>query len=964
MKKQSYNKQAHEGHPNEIPDYIDEEAGIEEPQEGDYVLSPTSYMGGTSVSEVGGKFLGKFSEEDDALDFVKKRMEKENFYSDVWRESDHGNLHLIEGSKKQSVTDMETSDAEEAGNYETDERDIQQKEAYGPEDLSGGAAIWDALPEADRKEQLKEIGVLKLETSKKEWLELPPITRQRLEEKFKTTPTALEVGKRYKIQGPGGIKEYNLTSLKGNLAELMDDAGKKFSAPMATLESGLGKGQVVEAYSNQVKEYCPDCKIPLRNIGVEGAIQLRDCPRCSKKVSTFAKSPHKNEKRAEIDYPFHLDKDGDKTYELPFDASSIEELISIDDEKLQEFLYSELGRKDQVELESGLSFPGNDVIDFLPKTVRTSPMDEHKESSTKQAFISDESIQHFIGQAVHYLNQHTPEITDFTDDDITYYVAQRLEERIGKPLSPDEYGHVEQMVKSAATKDEVIEEMKTKLDKFYKEDPEREKYIKKIVEKYPTEKESKIAADIHTRYCTGCGKKAGVHSDKAWKDKKEMCSGCFKDYERNEKPRKKPETSEDLIETKLKGESMDKESATQSQSEGYEDISCPHCGSDETVFHQYVDGGSWKCQGCGEWAEDKVASKKEAAGVDEHAARELELYIDTDSGIHHNQTEPLQKLLMKKIKKGIFDFDRSIKAWENLAERAAHKYMDEFGSPGSRMQDTFSKATRLQVAKSLAESFKAEADLGNYDYLLEKPKEGSVKTAAECFCGKPSAEGMQDEEHPLCEEHLEEVQDINKKLMEDKWPSDASKKTAEDPEDDLSKLSKVQALAKFLGISVEDVVYEGHNFEAEGGEYGVYTDEEADSVVFERVKQDLEDDPSMFSQDWLQKFIYIDDTTKRVMLADEESYLRDELWDDEEEIEKRLRDFEDGLDNPIQYFVHDQGMYSEEDLLKQSFISIEINEAAEDAINTDGRGHFLGTYSGDEDEVEVNGTTYFIYRTN
>src|ERR1700693_2734917 len=43
--------------------------------------------------------------------------------------------HLESELYKHSSTDMETSDAEEAGNYETDERDIQQREAYGPEDL-------------------------------------------------------------------------------------------------------------------------------------------------------------------------------------------------------------------------------------------------------------------------------------------------------------------------------------------------------------------------------------------------------------------------------------------------------------------------------------------------------------------------------------------------------------------------------------------------------------------------------------------------------------------------------------------------------------------------------------------------------------------------------------------------------------------------------------------------------------
>ena len=39
-----------------------------------------------------------------------------------------------------------------------------------------------------------------------------------------------------------------------------------------------------------------------------------------------------------------------------------------------------------------------------------------------------------------------------------------------------------------------------------------------------------------------------------------------------------------------------------------------------------------------------------------------------------------------------------------------------------------------------------------------------------------------------------------------------------------------------------------------------------------------------------------------------------------------------------------------------------LDEFVEDAINDDGRGHFLASYDGDEREVEVDGTKYFIYK--
>ncbi|HEY0088826.1 MAG TPA: hypothetical protein VGB37_08280, partial [Candidatus Lokiarchaeia archaeon] len=53
---------------------------------------------------------------------------------------------------------------------------------------------------------------------------------------------------------------------------------------------------------------------------------------------------------------------------------------------------------------------------------------------------------------------------------------------------------------------------------------------------------------------------------------------------------------------------------------GYEDVICPYCGSEETVFMQYVDGGSWKCQNCGKWIKDKDI--KESKQIKENFSRE------------------------------------------------------------------------------------------------------------------------------------------------------------------------------------------------------------------------------------------------------------------------------------------------------------------------------------------------------
>jgi hypothetical protein len=70
------------------------------------------------------------------------------------------------------------------------------------------------------------------------------------------------------------------------------------------------------------------------------------------------------------------------------------------------------------------------------------------------------------------------------------------------------------------------------------------------------------------------------------------------------------------------------------------------------------------------------------------------------------------------------------------------------------------------------------------------------------------------------------------------------------------------------------------------------------------------------------------------------------------------------LSDPIEYFVEKNGMYSEEDLLKQTFITYDIDKICEDAVSEDGVAHFLARYDGEENEQTVDGKTYYFYRFN
>ncbi len=263
----------------------------------------------------------------------------------------------------------------------------------------------------------------------------------------------------------------------------------------------------------------------------------------------------------------------------------------------------------------------------------------------------------------------------------------------------------------------------------------------------------------------------------------------------------------------------------------------------------------------------------------------------------------------------------------------------------------------------------------------------------------------------------------------------------------------VKKVLKEEGFKVDDInnIYEttfDHGFEVDAGwSFMIFlNDEDAEYEAQDRVREDLREEPSMFVQSWLQSYVFVGDTDRRIMageqadfrsqdmsvedmaqeidmdgeldeLQEEVESLPDEIVDLEDELdtnetkiakskrgtdryenladeifgvkeditqkEKDLQDREkeletledtirddfhdriydetyDGLDDPIEYFVHEQGLYSIEELMKQNFISIDVDEASKDAVNVDGVAHFLSGYDGEEREVEG----IYYYRTN
>lgn len=121
-----------------------------------------------------------------------------------------------------------------------------------------------------------------------------------------------------------------------------------------------------------------------------------------------------------------------------------------------------------------------------------------------------------------------------------------------------------------------------------------------------------------------------------------------------------------------------------------------------------------------------------------------------------------------------------------------------------------------------------------------------------------------------------------------------------------------------------------------------------------------------------------EDQITQSKLTDEIIGLQSEITDLEEEKEKLVQEAEetirderynyikDALDDPIEYFVNETGIYSKEDLFKTNFVQLDIEKATEEALNVDGTDHFLDRYDGGVEEITdpETGNTFYAYGTN
>ncbi len=135
---------------------------------------------------------------------------------------------------------------------------------------------------------------------------------------------------------------------------------------------------------------------------------------------------------------------------------------------------------------------------------------------------------------------------------------------------------------------------------------------------------------------------------------------------------------------------------------------------------------------------------------------------------------------------------------------------------------------------------------------------------------------------------------------------------------------RAAVLASFLSLDVEDVqeaTYGDHTYEADGEEWLVLTDEEADTAAREYIRESV----------WAFRPEFLADYTHEGIDADTLQAIQGERCED--------------ANAPILALIE---------------AGAGFEDFAADAIGADGRGHFLSQYDGEERESG----DFYLYRTN
>ena len=190
-------------------------------------------------------------------------------------------------------------------------------------------------------------------------------------------------------------------------------------------------------------------------------------------------------------------------------------------------------------------------------------------------------------------------------------------------------------------------------------------------------------------------------------------------------------------------------------------------------------------------------------------------------------------------------------------------------------------------------------------------------------------------------------------------------------------LNKIKAINNY-GVEVKDIEkIEDNIFTMNNGEeYYVLTDKEAQEIYVDLQTELINDIGLEGFTEYAQQYIIDNclniDWFNEAMIESNENYVYDleeedlqELLDeyDVETAEELINEFNSQYENGYQWYKEIFGTEDIQYLIDKHDL-LNIDAVIEFCQEVDGRGHMMASYDGIENEVEVDGITYYIYRLN
>ncbi len=128
--------------------------------------------------------------------------------------------------------------------------------------------------------------------------------------------------------------------------------------------------------------------------------------------------------------------------------------------------------------------------------------------------------------------------------------------------------------------------------------------------------------------------------------------------------------------------------------------------------------------------------------------------------------------------------------------------------------------------------------------------------------------------------------------------------------------------------------------------------EDAERESFESYVDDIENEGDRLKKELKDQSLIEEDED-----LDEDGEIKDIDEKKRQYVEKHLKD----IDDFVQYYIDNFGREKFDAVVKR-YDLIDYDALADEIISIDGRGSVLNHYDGIEDEVEIDGVTYYIYR--